>query len=107
MKTISEPDFIRLCIDMCADRDFTWQRNPDLTREDALWWDTFRRVCWHFGRLPLLIGNTGDRPYREVCRSNILRVVKQSWEGDFDPLRIASRYVREALRQSAKSAQAG
>ncbi len=100
MGMISQAEFERVCRDVYYSREMIWREYPHLGREDALWWAILRFVSADCCvELP-----AASRPASEVtanaaaCRNSLHQILAERQEEPFEALRIAGRYVREALK---------
>jgi hypothetical protein len=89
-----------LCIDLVSERDAIWQKYPDKTPEEALWFGLFTRLRDYFDINPtrgLTPGADGES-FIASCKRNIHEMIGLNMEGYFDLLGIAQNYIDEALQ---------
>lgn len=97
MKKIFEEQYRQLCRNALQESETIWRANPHLTRADALWLEIFSRLSRFLEKEINVFPVEGAPTPGDEYRWNITRVIENRKNGDFDSLRIASEYIREAL----------
>jgi len=100
MKSFNRAEYEQLCRDACDESFQIWQAHSDLSKEDALWWAVYKRVCAHIGIEPAIL-SFGDTPAARFQHG--LLKLENLREEDFDTLKIAAAHIKNALAMSGNS----